>query len=64
MPSLNQFPVSEVSTLDFVNNPDRQGTGGLNRDSRMFEAMLLHTREQEQTELYRLYDEAFTAANL
>lgn len=64
LPSLNQFPVSEVSTLDFVNNPDRQGTGGLNRDSRMFEAMLLHTREQEQTELYRRYDEAFTAANL
>jgi 5'(3')-deoxyribonucleotidase len=64
LPSLNQFPFSEVSTLDFVNNPDRQGTGGLNRDSRMFEAMLLHTREQEQTELYRRYDEAFTAANL
>lgn len=63
-PSLNQMPVSEVATLDFVNNPDRQGTGGLNRDSRMFEAMLLHTMEQEQTELYRRYDEAFTAANL
>lgn len=27
-PSLNQMPVSEVATLDFVNNPDRQGTGG------------------------------------
>lgn len=53
LPSLNQFPVSEVSTLDFVNNPDRQGTGGLNRDSRMFEAMLLHTREQEQAEELR-----------
>lgn len=63
-PSLNQMPVSEIATLDFVSNPDRQGTGGLNRDSRMFEAMLLHTMEQEQTELYRRYDEAFTAANL
>ena len=64
LPNLNQMPVSEVATLDFVNNPDRQGTGGLNRDSRMFEAMLLHTMEQEQTELYRRYDEAFAAANL
>lgn len=64
LPNLNQMPVSEVATLDFVSNPDRQGTGGLNRDSRMFEAMLLHTMEQEQTELYRRYDEAFTAANL
>lgn len=64
LPNLKQMPVSEVATLDFVNNPDRQGTGGLNRDSRMFKAMLLHTREQEQTKLYSRYDEAFTAANL
>lgn len=64
LPSLNQFPVSEVSTLDFVNNPDRQGTGGLNRDSRMFEAMLLHTREQERERLNNQLYAEFNADTL
>lgn len=63
-PGLNQMPVSEIATLDFVNNPDRQGTGGLNRNSNMFEAMLSHTKEQESTELYTCYDEAWMKANL
>lgn len=62
--SIDQLPIDTVATIDFVRNPNREGVGGLNRDSTMFKSLLILTEESDHNELYSRYDSAWTAANL
>ena len=37
---LNEIPIEQIATIDYIKNPDRQGTGGAYRQSDMFTAVL------------------------
>lgn len=58
------MPIADIATLDYIRNPNREGTGGIYRGSPAFEALLSHAAENNTAEIYRQYDEAWTAANL
>lgn len=59
-----ELPIDDIAILDYVRNPDRNGTGGLDRASEMFHAAVVHTVEADYNSLYTRYDNAWTAANL
>jgi hypothetical protein len=61
---INRLPIAEIATLDYIRNPDREGTGGVYRGSPAFEALLSLAAGNDTAEIYRQYDEAWTAANL
>jgi N12 class adenine-specific DNA methylase len=56
----DQLPIDAVATLDFVRNPNREGTAG----SIMFKSLLILTEESNHKELYSHYDNAWLAANI
>jgi|GEM_PF-519314 len=70
---VNQIPVTEIATLDFVKIPTEEPglwTSSVpddtykGRESRMFEALLSHTAEADHVELYIQYENAWWAENL
>lgn len=62
--NINRLPIADIATLDYIRNPNREGTGGIYRGSLAFEALLSHAAENNTAEIHRQYDEAWTAANL
>lgn len=64
LPGIDQMPISEVAKIDFVGNPDRDGTGGIYRGSIMLETMLQHTVMRNHKEILKQYDEAWMKSYL
>jgi 5'(3')-deoxyribonucleotidase len=58
-------PIETIARLDFINNPRRQGIGGMNRASELL-AQITPSIEafNDSNNLYTTYDGAWTAANL
>lgn len=57
--SIDLLPIDEVATLDFIRNPNREGTVGSN----MFKSLLILTEESDYKQLYSRYDSSWTSAN-
>lgn len=67
--NLNEMPIEEIATLDYVNNPDRRGTGGVYRASAILKEVIGWEiagsgEELRLDALYKRYDDAWTKANL
>ena len=67
--NMNEMPIEAIATLDYVNNPDRRGTGGVYRGSAMLQEMIDWEiagsgEDMRLDALYKRYDDAWTKANL
>lgn len=70
MPVLDNYPIRQAAVLDYIDNPERTGTGGVYRASTLFRGMVEHLAQEpeaqtgDSTELYRQYDREWTVQNL